>query len=498
MKKSVSQNTEHNPATDAAPPMKQDSPWTEGYISIRKGNCNVLLIAPHGHLKNDEKTYDITRMAADELDSYAIVTKAYRKPLKKKGSNDRQPPEKTKKWIDLNRKNQVQVHLESEFEKPLRNIVNEIIETSGKALVIWIHGIGDGNLVPANSEKNSSDVDALFGIGQGKPNRLTAYKKTVNRIISALESDPRYLLKASLASVGSNYCGHHENIMNQYFRAKGYSLSKVESIQIEIGKKGFREKGNFQNTAMALANSLIGLTRRLDKKTEQTVLDSADQTGAIQQIQVDEIDLDNGQFMSRLDAIASDTAEFNRLVNSIKRHGILNPIIVRRRSDTDGKPYQLISGFRRVAALQASISEKDFAVATVPARVLDESISDDEAYQISFTENLARQDLSLWEIARACAEIKEQKKNEGSLSSGEIEAYLANLIQKDARTVRRYLKLASIENDDIREAVHIGSINYLDALEIGKNDLEQNDISALLGHLKSHPKATRAFKRFLI
>ena len=72
----------------------------------------------------------------------------------------------------------------------------------------------------------------------------------------------------------------------------------------------------------------------------------------IQQIQVDEIDLENGQFMSRLDDIASDTAEFKRLVDSIKRHGILNPVIVRKRSDTDGKPYQLISGFRRMTALR--------------------------------------------------------------------------------------------------------------------------------------------------
>jgi hypothetical protein len=53
MKKPVSQHSEQNPASEAAPLMKEDSLWTEGDIPIRAGNCNVLLIAPHGHPDND-------------------------------------------------------------------------------------------------------------------------------------------------------------------------------------------------------------------------------------------------------------------------------------------------------------------------------------------------------------------------------------------------------------------------------------------------------------
>ena len=59
---------EQNPASIPVPNKNTDSPWTEGDIPIRTGNCNVLLIAPHGHPKNDEKTYEISRMADDELD----------------------------------------------------------------------------------------------------------------------------------------------------------------------------------------------------------------------------------------------------------------------------------------------------------------------------------------------------------------------------------------------------------------------------------------------
>ena len=47
---------------------KPKSPWTEGDISTRKGNCNILVIAPHGHKKNDENTYEIARHIADDLD----------------------------------------------------------------------------------------------------------------------------------------------------------------------------------------------------------------------------------------------------------------------------------------------------------------------------------------------------------------------------------------------------------------------------------------------
>ena len=75
MKKSVSQNSEQNPASEAAPSVNQDPTWTKGDISIRKGTGNVLLIAPHGHPDNDGRTYSITRMVAESVDSYAIVNK---------------------------------------------------------------------------------------------------------------------------------------------------------------------------------------------------------------------------------------------------------------------------------------------------------------------------------------------------------------------------------------------------------------------------------------
>jgi Predicted transcriptional regulators len=494
MTKPVPVNTEKNPASVSAPSTIQDSPWNESEISFRKGNCNILLIAPHGRAKNDKKTYEITRLAADQLDCYAFVTKIYRKPLKKKGSDERQPPDKSKKWINLNRMDQVQEHLVSEFEKPLLNTVDEIIKEYGNALVVWIHGIKDKNLTP-NTEGNIPGMDVLIGVGQGNPDKLTAKMGTVDKLIAALQSNSVKPIKAALARSGSNYCGQDENNMNQYFLFKEYSLDKVESIQIEIRDIGFRDNDNFVYTAMALSDSLSGIFFSPPAENKHLILDSAVQKGTIQHIQFDEIDMENLQFMSRLDEINSDAIEFKRLVESVEKDGVLVNIIVRRHSGTDGKLYQLISGFRRMTALKESLSEKDFVNAIVPARILEAAITDEEAYRISFTENLIRKDLSLWEIAQACAGIKKRMVESGK-EKGEINDHIANLLHKGDKTVSRYLKLASIKNKDIKEAVHNGSINYLDALEIGEKDFEEGDITALLGHLKVHPKSTRAFKQF--
>ena len=239
MKKNSSKDVEQDPASAPSPQKNTDLPWTKGDIPTRKGNCNVLLIAPHGHPKNDENTYEIGRMVADELDCHAIVNKIYRKPpftknedgtfVFEKGKKVRHAPDKTKKWIDLNRKNQVHAHLESEFEKPLKSTINEIIEKYGKALVLWIHGIKDKNITSDNAGDDADGINALIGRGQGDPNSYTAYKKTVDKIVRELGANPISPLKAALAKSGSRYCGWHSNIMNQFFKTESHNLNKVES-----------------------------------------------------------------------------------------------------------------------------------------------------------------------------------------------------------------------------------------------------------------------------
>jgi ParB family transcriptional regulator, chromosome partitioning protein len=82
-------------------------------------------------------------------------------------------------------------------------------------------------------------------------------------------------------------------------------------------------------------------------------------------------------------------AEFDELVASIRRHGVLQPVVAR----PVGGGYQVVAGERRIRAAQAA------GLATVPAVVRE--ISDREALEIALIENLRREDLNPMERARA-------------------------------------------------------------------------------------------------
>ncbi|HYM91294.1 MAG TPA: ParB/RepB/Spo0J family partition protein [bacterium] len=81
--------------------------------------------------------------------------------------------------------------------------------------------------------------------------------------------------------------------------------------------------------------------------------------------------------------------EFEELVASIRRHGVLQPVVAR---PADGG-YQIVAGERRFRAAQAA------GLTSVPAIVRD--ISDREALEVALIENLRREDLTPMDRARA-------------------------------------------------------------------------------------------------
>ena len=84
-----------------------------------------------------------------------------------------------------------------------------------------------------------------------------------------------------------------------------------------------------------------------------------------------------------------DDAELEDLANSIREHGILQPITVR----VVGNKYQLVAGERR---LQAS---KRVGLAQVPCII--KNYSDQESFELAIIENIQREDLSPIEEAMA-------------------------------------------------------------------------------------------------
>ncbi|MDP7128931.1 MAG: ParB/RepB/Spo0J family partition protein [Planctomycetota bacterium] len=105
-------------------------------------------------------------------------------------------------------------------------------------------------------------------------------------------------------------------------------------------------------------------------------------------------ELDPNPFQPRLHI---DEGAIEDLRRSIAEHGILEPIVVRRKEDR----YEIISGERRWRASQAIEMEE------VPC-VMREA-SDEESFQLALTENIQRDDLTPLEEAQAFQKMMEMK-----------------------------------------------------------------------------------------
>ena len=88
--------------------------------------------------------------------------------------------------------------------------------------------------------------------------------------------------------------------------------------------------------------------------------------------------------------------EFDELVASVRRHGVLQPVMVRPR----GTGYELVAGERRWRAA------KDAGLVTIPAVV--KSVPDQEMLEIALIENLKRTDLNPVERALAYRRLSDE------------------------------------------------------------------------------------------
>lgn len=111
-----------------------------------------------------------------------------------------------------------------------------------------------------------------------------------------------------------------------------------------------------------------------------------DESSAGDQTEISVELIDRNPFQPRQDF---DQSALNELVDSIRQHGVLQPLLVRQHGDG----YQLIAGERRL------ISAKKAGLTSVPCRVLN--LSDQQVSEVALEENLKRQDLNVLEKATA-------------------------------------------------------------------------------------------------
>lgn len=171
-----------------------------------------------------------------------------------------------------------------------------------------------------------------------------------------------------------------------------------------------------------------------------------------------------------------DDVALEELAESIKVHGIIQPITVRR---IHAKSYQIISGERRYRASKLA------GLAEVPVYI--RLADDQQMMEMALIENIQREDLNPIEIANTYGRLKE----EFHLSDEK----LADRVGKQRSTVTNYLRLLKL-HDDIKAAVKNQQISMGHARALaGVNDRAFQ--LSLLNQIRTEELSVRAVEQLI-
>jgi ParB family transcriptional regulator, chromosome partitioning protein len=185
---------------------------------------------------------------------------------------------------------------------------------------------------------------------------------------------------------------------------------------------------------------------------------------------------------------AFDDVALAELSESIKKQGVLQPIVVRRRNDG----YEIVAGERRWrAATRAGLHE-------IPAIVKE--LSDGDALQVALIENIQRQDLDPLEEAAAYGRlISEYRLTQEQLADalGKNRATIANTLRllKLPVEVQELLARGQLSAGHARALMTLGNEEQLVKLarEAVQHKLSVRDLERLArARVKSAPKVTGA------
>lgn len=133
-----------------------------------------------------------------------------------------------------------------------------------------------------------------------------------------------------------------------------------------------------------------------------------------------------------------DSEELQGLTESIRAHGILQPLVVR----AVGDDYQLIAGERRLRAAQAA------GLTHVPVHVVD--FNDQQVFEAALVENIQRSDLNPIEKAQGFKDYLER--------FGMTQEQLGAKLGLDRSTISNLLGLLHLP-EEVRNAVRTGQIS---------------------------------------
>lgn len=164
--------------------------------------------------------------------------------------------------------------------------------------------------------------------------------------------------------------------------------------------------------------------------------------GDVQMLAVDDIEMD-GQFRFRMKVLTG------ALEKSIAENGLQVPIIVRPLHDGD-RPYQLISGYRRLTAIKGLKQKK------VAAIVRSDLVDDDDAFRASVLENVQRKTYSNLDLGYLVLEWK--KREDYSLDKA---AHVLGVSKRQVQNLAKLTKLPKRLQEEIQAESNFTSTHAL-------------------------------------
>lgn len=153
-----------------------------------------------------------------------------------------------------------------------------------------------------------------------------------------------------------------------------------------------------------------------------------------------------------------DTDALNELANSIREHGIIQPLVVRRLQDK----YEIIAGERRYKAATLIGMKK------VPCIIMN--LNDNESAEVAVIENIQRKEMTPLEEAKSFKKILDK----GYLTQEE----LAKRMGKSQSSVANKLRLLNLD-EVVQDAILEGKISERHARSLLKIDNKQEQRNVL-------------------
>jgi ParB/RepB/Spo0J family partition protein len=339
------------------------------------GNCNCILVVPDGYPYAGEPNplTILAESALRTLDSFGVINTKYKRSI-----------------IDLASTGHIlqNKRVTNDFLLPILKFKEEIKGNGQTPLVIILQLCPEGRF----ENLNHPGKNILIGIGQGErnnpshPHKPTFAPSIVTKLRLSLADCG---LTSELAPPHSDLCGHEVNSLNQLFSRKdlleGLYDANVTSIILSFNASSLGEDmTSIQGAGSSLGKAIHSFTQKMPfvRKVKITSIDTSTAKDKNYIFRIHNVEDASNSLLRE--------AYIDELAQSIKRSGLLHPLVLLQKKDGN---YKILCGFRRFQALSRLQEE------WVEAKIYQEDdFSQEDFFDISLAENTKRRNLNPIEI----------------------------------------------------------------------------------------------------